>query len=325
MLSRCSSLAGPIFLPQKDERNEYSGATLPQILGHELSGTIIEVGENVSKYKIGQRVTVNPHINDQQRGYDDCEFCGSGRHNICVRTTFYGINDKGGGFADEIVVKPGNLVPLPDNIPLRVAALAEPLAVAAHMVRISGFRPGQNAVVLGAGPIGCSLTFLLKDSGAKQIIVSEVTSSRASQAKACGADRVINPTEQDVLKVVHEDMGTGADVTFDACGLQTTLETAIACTKPGGTIFNVAIHEGPVNINMNLLTFFEKRLLAGNAYTAEDFDRVIQLLSERAADVEGFITATVPLENAVEGAFLEVINNKSKHNKILVKMGGDDY
>ena len=317
-------LAGPIFLPQKDERNEYSGAALPQILGHELSGTILEVGTNVSKYKVGQRVTVNPHSSDGHRGYNPCEFCMSGRHNICVSTTFYGINDNGGGFADEIVVKPENIIPLPDNIPLNIAALAEPLAVAAHMVRISGFRSGQNAVVLGAGPIGCSLTLFLKDTGAKQILVSEVTSSRASQAKACGADRVINPTEQDVLEAVHEDMGTGADVTFEACGLQATLDTAIACTKPGGTIFNVAIREGPVSVNMNLLTFFEKRLLAGNAYTAEDFDRVIRLLSERAADVEGFITATVPLENAVEDAFLEVINNKSKHNKILVKMSGDE-
>ena len=310
--------------PKKDERNQYSGAELPQILGHEFSGTIIEVGAQVQSHNVGQRVTVNPAINDQQRGLDPCEFCLSGRRNICPRITFYGINDKGGGFSDEIVVKASSLVLLPDNVSLKVAALAEPLAVAAHMIRISGFRAGQDAVVLGAGPIGCSLTFLLKDSGAKQLMVSEMASSRSAQAKACGADRVINPMEHNVLDVVHEHMGAGADVVFDACGLQATLETAIACTKPGGTIFNVAIHEEPISLDVNLLTIPEKRLLAGNAYTKEDFDRVIQVLTTRSSEVEKFITASVPLHNAIDDAFLELINHKSKHNKILVEVAGED-
>lgn len=171
--------------------------------------------------------------------------------------------------------------------------------------------------------IGCSLTFLLKDSGARQVIVSEVESSRAIEAKACGADVVINPTKQDVLAEVQKLINGGADVTFEACGLQITLDTAIACTKPGGAIFNVAIHEKPISINMNLLTLSEKRLLAGNAYTAEDFERVVELLTNRSSELEHFITAVVPLENAVEGAFLEVINNKSNHNKILVEINGE--
>lgn len=313
-----------MFLPQKDEANKYTGATLPQIMGHELSGTIIEVGQNVIDYAIGERVIVNPCMGDKQRGQSLCESCLSGRPNICVRTTFYGINDNGGGFAEEIVVQPTNLLRLPANVSLKLAALAEPLAVAAHMVRMSGFQTGQNALIFGAGPIGCALTFLLREGGAKQVIVSEVEPSRASQAQSSGANRVINPLEENVPDVVEETMSTGADVSFEACGLQVTLDTAIACTKPGGTIFNVAIHEKPITINMNLLTLPEKRLLAGNAYTAEDFGRVIQLLSTRSSELERFITASVPLENAVEGAFEEIINNKSKHNKILVRIGGDE-
>ena len=123
----------------------------------------------------------------------------SGRRNICARSTFYGLNDKGGGFADEIVVKASSLVPLPGSVSLKLAALAEPLAVAAHMIRIAGFHAGQNILVIGAGPIGCALTFLLKDAAAGQVIVSEVVSSRAAQAESCGADTIINPMEQDVL------------------------------------------------------------------------------------------------------------------------------
>lgn len=316
-------LAGPVLLPKSHERNKYSGAGLPQIIGHEFSGTIVELGKDVNNVEMQDKVVVNPAIDDQQRGYEPCEFCLSGRRNICARSTFYGLNDKGGGFADEIVVKASSLVPLPRSVSLKVAALAEPLAVAAHMIRIAGFHTGDNVVVLGAGPIGCALTFLLKDASAGQVIVSEVASSRAVQAESCGADAVINPTEQDVLRVVRTDMGEGADITFDACGLQTTLDTAIAATKPGGTIFNVAIHEKPVSIDMNLLTIKEKRLLQGNAYTAQDFDQAVQIIVRRPLDVERFITAIVPLENAVEDGFIEIVENKAKHNKILIKMAGD--
>ena len=311
------------MMPKKDEPYKHTGATLPQTMGHEFSGTVIEVGSNVEGYCNGQRVIVNPCTGDKQRDHELCESCLAGRPNICARTTFFGINDNGGGFAEEIVVQPMNLIPLPDNISLKVAALAEPLAVAAHMIRISGFKAGQDAVVFGAGPIGCSLTFLLKDGGARNVVVSEMESSRAIQAKSCGADDVVNPMDQDVLAAIQRVMSNGADVAFEACGLQVTLDAAIACTKPGGTIFNVAIHEKPVNIDMNLLTLPEKRLLAGNAYTAEDFEKVVKLLTKSSSEVERFITAVVPLENAAEGAFEEIVNNKSKHIKILVEIGGE--
>ena len=275
-------------------------------------------------FEIGQRVTVNPAMGCRHHRQRPCEFCQIGRYNICTRSTFYGLNAKGGGFADEIAVKAHAIVSLPDNVSLKLAALAEPLSVAAHMIRISGFRNGQDAVVLGAGPIGSALTFLLKDSGARYVIVSEVTESRAAQAKDCGADLVINPLAQNVHETVQKQMGNGADVTFDACGLQATIDTAILCTKAGGTIFNVAIHEKPVTIDMNLLTLTEKRLVAGNAYTAEDFERVIQVLNTRAPDVERFITTIIPMEMAVEGGFLELVNNKAKHNKILIEVYRED-
>lgn len=222
-----------------------------------------------------------------------------------------------------MVVKSLALVPIPDGVSLKIAALAEPLAVAAHSIRMSGFQKGQNAIVFGAGPIGTALAFLLKDAGAKCVMVSEVASSRLEQAKAAGADRTVNPLEEKVLDVVHQLMGTGADVAFEACGLQATFDAAFASVKTGGTIFNVAILEKPLQLNTNILTRGEKKLLAGNAYTAEDFDRVMRVLSTRGADVEKFISSVVPLSRAVADGFEEIVNNKSKHNKILVELNGE--
>lgn len=317
-------MAGYVPDDMYNEVNRYTGARLPQIMGHEMSGTVVELGDNVHGFELGQRVTVNAAIDDRHHGLDLCDFCSEGRYNVCDRIHFYGVNSPHGGFAEEIVVRKFALVPLPDDVGLRVAALAEPLAVAAHMIRISGFQEGQDAVVFGAGPIGTALTFLLKDSGARQVIVSEVADARISMAKVAGADHVANPAKEKVVDTVRSLTGSGADVAFDACGLQDTLDAAIASVKTGGTIFNVALHEKPLQLNLNQLTMAEKKLMAGNAYTAEDFDRVVKLLSKRGGEIERFITAVVPLEDAVRGGFEEIVRNKARHNKILVQVAGDD-
>ncbi|KAF2034024.1 GroES-like protein, partial [Setomelanomma holmii] len=181
-------LRGPIFPPQHGERNPHTGASLPVIMGHEIYGTVVEVGKDVSGVSIGQRVAVNPAMDDRHHGKPQCKACLSGYHNICTGSTFCGLNATGGGFSDEITVKPLALVPSPDNVPLKLAGLAEPQAVAAHMIRISGFRKGDSAVVLGAGPIGCALTFLLKHKSASKILVSEIAAPRVKQAASFGAD-----------------------------------------------------------------------------------------------------------------------------------------
>ncbi|OQO12626.1 hypothetical protein B0A48_02088 [Cryoendolithus antarcticus] len=292
-------LDGPILLPSHDEPNKFTGAGLPLTMGHEMSGIVTEVGGDVKSVTVGQRVCVNPATGCEHQGRPDC------------------------GFADEICVDAIAIKPLADHVSLKLGAMAEPLAVASHMVRVSGFQKGQNVVVLGAGPIGCALTLLLKEVGAKCILVSEMAESRTVQAKACGATRVVHPMRDDVLAVTLDMMAPGADVVFDACGIQSTLNTALDCTKPGGTIFNVAIHEKPLQIDMNRITLSEKRILAGNAYTNDDFDTVVRLLERRGPEIESFITAVVPLEQAVSGGFEELVHHKARHSKILIEVGGE--
>jgi (R,R)-butanediol dehydrogenase / meso-butanediol dehydrogenase / diacetyl reductase len=169
------------------------------------------------------------------------------------------------------------------------------------------------------GPIGSALTFLLKQAGARRLIVSEVSQSRQERARLAGADRIIDPTSEEVVASIKSELPNGVDIAFEACGLQVTLDTAIASVKPGGTIFNVAIHERPVKLDLNLLTFPEKRLVAGNAYTAEDYAKVIELLSSNGAEIERFITAVVPLEAAIVGGFLEL----SKYGVYLIFVRDD--
>lgn len=329
--------AGPIMVPHPGTPRTQTGARLPVILGHEFSGTIVEVGSNVSNFKLGDRVAVKPNLGDAQFGAHACSMCEAGKPNLCTSTAYYGLDALSGGFSEQAVVKASNAFSLPDSVPLEVGALVEPLSVAWHMVRTSGFQDGQDALVLGAGPIGLGLLLVLKVIGARRVLVSEVLAKRKDQAVAFGADAVIDPTStpangsSDSNPVVREARETtpgnlGVHVSFDASGLQSTLDTALAATRPGGTIFNVAIHSKPLQINPNDLVFLEKKYTGGIGYTAEDFSAVIAAL-ERNADfaekAQKMITSIVPLEDAVEEAFQGLLEKKEEHIKILVQGSRD--
>jgi (R,R)-butanediol dehydrogenase/meso-butanediol dehydrogenase/diacetyl reductase len=292
-----------------------------------MSGTVIEVGSSVTSITVGQKCAINPSVDDRHHGSDACKPCRDGKPNICKRWACYGLSAPGGGLSDEIVVHVASIVPLPESVSLKVGALAEPLAVAAHMIRMSGFVRGDSVLVLGAGPIGLALLLLLRVQGAGQVFVSEIMDSRAQKARQFGADAVIEPSkpkmkdEDVVVAYVHEKTEDGVDVSFDATGIQATLDTAIAATRPGGTVFNVAIHEKPLTINPNAFTFFEKKYTGGMCYTPEDFATAVDALASGKVPFEDLITSVVPLRDAVEGAFEELIRNKNSHVKILVQPG----
>ncbi|KAK5400784.1 hypothetical protein LTR06_011244 [Exophiala xenobiotica] len=206
-----------------------------------------------------------------------------------------------------------------------VGALAEPLAVAWHCIRISGFQAGQKALILGAGPIGLAILLLLKLWGAEKTIITEVTEERIRQARMFEADMVINPiasigaTVNPVLAGVAELTRDGVDVAFDCTDLQSTLDTALQAVKPGGTVFNVAIHDKPPALNLNDIAVLEKRLLGGICYTAEDFEAVIAAMASGAIPFEKMVTAVVPLNEVVEGGFQALIKNKAQQVKILIQ------
>lgn len=301
-------------------------------MGHEFSGTIIEVGSRVTDFKVGQEVCVNPSLDDRHYASPNCSRCDEGRPNLCKRWATYGLNAVGGGFSDEIVVKHFNCLALPEGVSLKVGALAEPLAVAWHSIRISGFKKGQNALILGAGPIGLAILLLLRVWDAGKIVVTEVTEQRSRQAQAFGADMVVNPLEKNisggadvqdpVLEAIHSFAADGVDVTFDATGLQSTLDTGLAAVRPGGVFFNVAIHEKPLLLNLNDVAILEKKILGGICYTREDFEHVLKAMALGKIPFEDMITAIVPLSDAVSGGFMELMNNKAKHVKILIQPDG---
>jgi (R,R)-butanediol dehydrogenase / meso-butanediol dehydrogenase / diacetyl reductase len=233
------------------------------------------------------------------------------------------------------VVKAIDCLVLPEGVSLKLGALAEPLAVAWHSIRTSSFQAGQTALVLGAGPIGLAILLLLRVWGASKIAVTEVTTQCTTQARKFGADVVVNPlkpastngatiddSQDPVLSALEGFTGDGVDVAFDATGLQSTLTTGLAAIRLSGTFYNVAIHEKPLSLNLNGIACLEKKLLGGICYPHEDFEQVLAAMAAGEIPCEQMITAVVPLSNAVEGAFMELMNNKAEHVKILIQPDG---
>ena len=197
-----------------------------------------------------------------------------------------------------------------------------------------GSRRGQDALVLGAGPIGLGLLLVLKVWGARKVLITEVLEKRKQQAYAFGADEVVNPLEPlhrkingnaevtDPVLVKAREIsasGSGVDVAFDASGFQSTLDTAIAAVQPGGTIFNVAIHSKPLSINPNDLGFSEKKYMGGIGYTKDDFKAVLAALADGSLQADKMITSIVPLVDVIQGAFRNLLDKKENHVKILVQ------
>lgn len=228
--------------------------------------------------------------------------------------------------AEEVLVPAAQVFPVSDKIPLDIAALVEPLAVAYHAVDISPIRstpPGKATVlVLGGGPIGLAVVQCLRALGTKKIILSEIAKQRQIFAKEMGAHHIIDPSKEDVVQKCQElsDGDGGVDIAFDCAGLPITLKTACHAIRSRGAVVNVAIWEKEVPFNPNWLVFREGTYSATLGYQSKDYRAVIQALEEERMEPHGMITGKIKLDDLVEGGIKKLLTEKDKHVKILVDL-----
>lgn len=186
-----------------------------------------------------------------------------------------------------------------DGVP--VGTLVEPLSVALHAVRLSGVSAGQNALIVGGGPIGLGLLLCLKAQGAQRVIVSETSPARRELAAALGAD-VTDPREVDPVRYARElTGGHGVDASFDAAGVgQATFDTALDALRKGGTTVVVAMYHSDVNIQPGIFMLTEKRCTGSFAYTRDDFRTVIDMIADGRLDPAPLITSRIRLADALD-------------------------
>ncbi|KAI1786916.1 GroES-like protein [Ganoderma leucocontextum] len=290
--------------------------TLPVVMGHEMSGTIVEVGSgvNTSRLHVGLNVVVEPLLSCRK---STCPFCRDGTRNVCPHTTFIGIGGCGGGLAEYISVDEDLVHALPEGIPLDVGALMEPLAVVWHAVKRSNMRAGDKVLILGAGPIGLLAVRVARVFGASWVSVSEPALKRQQLAISQGADVVYNPTSPgvDVPAAVRQATGDrGADVVLDCAGNQRTLDTAFQAVRPRGSVVNVAVWENKPVLDIDAITYKEFKFTGVLAYDRVHAEMLEAVSAGKFNGLENLITRRITLEDFVEKGMKALIYEKDEHD-----------
>ena len=267
---------------------------MPQVLGHEMSGTIAAVGAGVDGFATGDRVTVRP-----LDPCGACPACRAGHSHICQNLKFIGI-DAPGALQGLWTVPAHTLHRLPDNLTLAEGALIEPLAVACHDVRLAEVHAGEFVVVQGGGPIGTLVALVARTKGAR-VVLSEVNPYRLSLAREFGLD-VVNPRSTDMVEFVTEQTGgAGADVVFEVSGSAAGAELMTKLPRTRGRIVVVAIFPEPPAVDLFRFFWRELRLIGARVYEPVDFENAIHLASSRALPLDRIVTTTIPLAELASG------------------------
>ena len=291
---------------------ESGGPYLPgKIIGHEFSGELVQIGENVKKLKEGMKVTVNPQIPCFK-----CYYCLHDQENMCKLQNYSLGTTEDGAMREFINVRAERVHILPDNVTYEEGATIEPLSVAVYAVKQSGFQLGQNAAIIGAGPIGLMTIQVLRSAGANKIYVLEPVESKQKIAMEVGADKAFLPKAWN--KIVRLTDKLGPDHVYDCVGLSSTFTTSLQLIKKGGNIALIGMHAKTLEINNILLMTTNNISVRGvYGYNHDIFKTAINLYAQKKVRVDPLITNRIRLEQVPE-MFKVLGNPPHEELKVIV-------
>jgi (R,R)-butanediol dehydrogenase/meso-butanediol dehydrogenase/diacetyl reductase len=305
-------MGGPLYIPA-DGPHPLTGAQAPIILGHEMSGEIVETGPEVEGLGVGDRVALCPIIGCRQ-----CGWCRSGLMGICPSVAFLGISWHGGGFAEYVNVYDYMCYRLPPEVSYEVGALVEPFAATVRAVKRSQVTTEETVAIVGAGPVGLMALQAAAIAGAKQVISIEPAEARKSLAKQCGATAVIDPANSDPVEEIHAlTGGEGADVVVECAGLERTGMLAGRLASRTGRIVVMGVFEEPALLDYTDLVYGEKRII-GSMGGYGVFDEAIAMMADGRFNGAPLITGRINLDRILDEGFRALIEHKEEHVKILV-------
>jgi L-gulonate 5-dehydrogenase len=281
-------------------------AKYPQVFGHELSGVVAALGSNITKFKIGDRVVVEPAI-----PCGTCYACRIGKYNCCANIDMIG-GWRQGGFAEFVTVPESFVHIIPAGVEYETGALCEPFSIGAQVVSRANVQDGNTVTILGVGPIGLTVLILLKKLYNVKVFVVDVVPERLEKASQFGADMLINPRNSDTIKTIEElTVGEGSNIVIESAGLKLTMEQSIELVSPGGRIVIVGLTNDSVNFPGILFTKKEVEIY-GSRNNAGKFPEVINFLSQHEEVAKQFITRTFQFSEIAEALHIA----KTKPNEI---------
>ena len=287
----------------------------PFVLGHEAGGTVVEVGKNVKNLKVGDRVAMEPG-----KTCGKCEFCKTGRYNLCPDVIFFATPPVDGVFQEYVAHEAGLCFKIPENMTTEEAALIEPLAVGMHAAMQGDAHLGQIAVVTGSGCIGLMSLLSLKARGVSKVIVVDVMDKRLEQAKKLGADYVINGMKEDtVARILELTDGKGFDLGIETSGSQICAQQQIKAAKKGATIVLVgysASGEMTLPIGMAL----DKELTFKTVFRYRNiYPLAIDAVASGKIDLKGVVTNYFQLDD-IQEALTACVEDKANIVKGVIKV-----
>ena len=290
----------------------------PFVLGHEAAGTVVALGEGVDSLKIGDRVAMEPG-----KTCGHCEFCRTGRYNLCPDVQFFATPPYDGVFQEYVTYDASMCFKLPDNVSLMEGALIEPLAVGFHAANQGGAHIGQKAVVFGSGCIGLMCLLALKAEGVTEVYVIDVIDKRLEKAMELGAAGVINSSKEDAEERIMELAGGyGVDLAIDTAGADVTINQGIRMVKPGGTIVCVGYsRSGKVTLDMSVA--LNKEITFRTVFRYRHiYPMAIAAVSSGLINLRNVVTDTFTLDE-IQEAMVKSVNDKVNIVKAVIEVAGE--
>ncbi len=290
----------------------------PIILGHEAAGTVVELGADVSGLSVGDVVAINP-----SHPCGTCKFCAAGQRHHCMNMRFKGsamfLPHEQGFMRDRVAIGAAQCYPIAAGIPVTQAALAEPLAVCCRAVtravQIGGDIAGKRVLVTGSGPIGVLCAALARHHGASEVVVTDLQDATLAVALAVGATRIVNvATTPDGLDPYAADKGQ-FDLVFECSAAAPALRSAIACTRPMGTIVQVGVM-GDTPIPFNMLVAKELNLIGTHRFDAE-FGTAVDLINSGALTLDPVVTHVFDGDQALEA--IQIASDRTRAVKVQLR------
>jgi (R,R)-butanediol dehydrogenase / meso-butanediol dehydrogenase / diacetyl reductase len=295
-----------------DEPHPTTGHVGPQILGHELSGIVKEIGASVTGVRVGDRVCVEPLY-----PCGGCPPCGRGWSHLCQILTFHGVIAGGGGLSDRTVVPASMVHVLPTNVSMEQGALIEPMSVGYHAVERAKLVAGDVAVILGAGPIGIGVLLTLRSRGVEHVVMAEPVAARRAVVEGLGAITVEPDELLSYLSRTDPRRG-GANAVFDCAGAARSFSLATEAVRARGDVVVVAgSSQYPLTTSAHLLQHREMNITGSLAMTTDDMRAVISLMATGAFPTTGWVEH-IAFDDVVDQGFHELL--AGRRTKVLVDL-----
>lgn len=284
----------------------------PVTQGHEVSGRIAAVGEGVTGFRVGQKVTIEPQV-----FCGKCHPCTHGKYNLCESLKVMGFQTTGTA-SEYFAVDQSKIDVLPEAMDYNEGAMLEPLAVTVHAAKRAGDVKGLNVCVLGCGPIGILLIQSLKAFGAAKVLATDVSDYRLELAKQCGADVTVNTKNAEFGRAMLDAFGPDkADIIYDCAGNDITMDQAIQNARKGSTIILVAVYAGLAHCDLAKLNDSELDLNTTMMYRHEDYVDAIRLVGEGKIQLQPLMSKHFAFQDYL-AAYEYIDNNRETTMKVIV-------